>query len=68
MRVVSDEPLEVRREDALKRMHDKAVHDGKNVSLATDKSALFVDGNRVFSLKDVFLRSNGNVDNNTSNG
>jgi len=43
MGVVSDEPLEVRRKNALKRMHDKAVRDGKSVSMATDKSALFID-------------------------
>jgi len=49
-------------------MHDKAVRNGKSVSMATDKSALFIDDNLVFSLKDGFIRSNDNVDNNTSNG
>lgn len=66
--VVSDEPLEVRRKNTLKRMHDKAVRDGKNVTMSTDNSALLIDGNLVFSLKDGLIRSNGNVANNTSNG
>jgi len=52
----------------LKRIHDKAVRDGKNVKMATDKSALFIDGSFVLFRKDGFIRSNGNVDNNTSNG
>jgi len=53
----------------LKRIHDKAVRYGKSVSMAnTDNSALFIDGNLVFSLKDGFIHNNGNVDNNISNG
>jgi hypothetical protein len=39
----------------------------KNVSMSADNSALFIDGNLVFSLKDGFLRINGNVSN-TTNG
>lgn len=66
--VVSDEPLEVRRKNTLKRMHDKAIRDGKNVTMSTDNSALLIDGNLVFSLNDGLIRSNGNVANNTSNG
>ena len=31
--VASDEPLEVRRKNTLKRMHDKAIRDGKNVTM-----------------------------------
>jgi hypothetical protein len=49
-------------------MHDKAVRDGKNVTMSIDNSALLIDGNLVFSLKDGLIRSNGNVANNTSNG
>ena len=65
--VVPDEPLEVRRKHTLKRLHDKSMREGKNVTLSTDSSALFIDGNLVFSLKDGFVRNNGDV-NNTTNG
>ena len=65
--VVPDEPLEVRRKHTLKRLHDKSMREGKNVTLSTDSSALFIDSNLVFSLKDGFVRNNGDV-NNTTNG
>jgi hypothetical protein len=39
----------------------------KNVTLSTDGSALFIDGNLIFSLKDGYVRNNGDV-NNTTNG
>jgi hypothetical protein len=65
--IASDEPLEIRRKQTLKRLCDKSARDGKNVSMSADNSALFIDGNLVFSLKDGFVRINGNVDN-TTNG
>ena len=65
--IVPDEPLEIRRKHTLKRLQDKSKRDGKNVSMSADNSALFIDGNLVFSLKDGFERNNGNV-NTTTNG
>ena len=63
--IAADEPLEIRRKQTLKRLCDKSTRDGKNVSMSADNSALFIDGNLVFSLKDGFVR--GNVGN-TTNG
>jgi hypothetical protein len=65
--IVPDEPLEIRRKHTLKRLQDKSTRDGKNVTMSDDNSALFIDGNLVFSLKDGFVRNNGNV-NTTTNG
>ena len=64
--IAADEPLEIRRKQTLKRLCNKSARDGKNVSISADNSALF-HGNLVFSLKDGFVRINGNVDN-TTNG
>lgn len=63
--IVPDEPLEIRRKQTLKRLSVKSTRDGKNVSMSADNSALFIDGNLVFSLKDGFVRT-GNVGNITN--
>jgi hypothetical protein len=65
--ISSDEPLHIRRKHTLKRLHDKSIREKKNVTLSTDGSALFIDGNLIFSLKDGYVRNNGDV-NNTTNG
>ena len=64
---MSDEPIEIRRKQTLKRLRVKSTRDGKNVSMSADNSALFIDGNLVFSLKDGFVRNTGNGGN-TTNG
>jgi hypothetical protein len=65
--IVPDEPLEIRRKQTMKRLRDKSMRDGKNISMSSDNSALFIDGNLVFSLKDGFVRITGNMGN-TTNG
>lgn len=66
--VAPDEPLETRRKNTLKRLHDKALRDGKQALLSDDRSALFVDGNLVFSLKDGLTGNISSTVNSVNNG
>jgi len=49
--VVADEPIEMCRKKALRRMRDRAVRDGKDVEV-TEDSCLYIGGVPVYSIKD----------------
>ena len=52
----------------MKRLQIKAVNEDKHTLMATDGSALYIDGNLVYSLHDGFVQINvnaGNLNNNT---
>lgn len=53
----------------MKRLHLKATSEGKQAVISTDGSALYIDGNLVFSLHEGFVHNvaNATVFNNTTN-
>ena len=68
-----DEPVEIRRRNTMKRLHLKAINEGQQASISDDGNGLYIDGDLVFTLRDGFVRNNGNVSNvsnphNTTNG
>jgi len=58
-----DEPLETRRRNAMKRLHDKATREGKQSSISPTGDRLIVDGVLVFSLNDGLICSGLNASN-----
>jgi len=56
--VKPDETVEERRRATLKRLHSRAVRDGKDCQLQENGSILYIDNVLFFSLKEGFVRAN----------